>query len=145
MLLRIVLILLLANAIVYNNTTKIADADLIDVRERGYIGKFHGVPVVVLPQSYKDETNTTLAINPCFAYVIPSGKEKIVKVGMEGDSYFREWENRDNSMELQAYEKIGVGIVSTPNYWGIYYNAGINAGGWDAFNTSLNIDLPDDD
>ena len=38
----------MVNAIVYNNTTKISDQDMIDVRERGYIGKFQGVNVVVI-------------------------------------------------------------------------------------------------
>lgn len=134
----------MTNAIVYTQATpswtggKISDQDMIDVREHGYIGKFHGAPVVVMPQSFTDETNTKLAINPSFAYVIPTGKEKIVKVAFEGNSYFREWEHEgDNSIQLQAYTKVGVGVVSTPNYWGIYYNSSIAAGGWAAYNTAL--------
>ena len=57
-------------------TTKIAIAeqDVIDVRERGYIGKFQGVPVVVMPQSFTDETNTKLAMNPSFAFQRHSSK-----------------------------------------------------------------------
>ena len=128
----------MVNAIIYNSTTKISDQDMVDVRERGYIGKFHGVPVVVMPQSFTDETNTKLAMNPCFAYVIPSGKEKIVKLGFEGSPYFREWEHEgDNGVQLQAYVKVGVGVVTTPNYWGIYYNGGIAAGGWTEYNNAL--------
>lgn len=127
----------MANVLVYDTEIKLSNQDMMDIREQGYIGKFRGTPVVVLPQSYKDETNTKLTMNPCFAYVIPSGKEKIVKVAMEGQSYFKDVENADNSMEVQAYKKLGVAIVNTPNYWGIYYNSGISAGGWDEFNTSL--------
>ena len=128
----------MVNAIVYNATTKISDQDMIDVRERGYIGKFHGVPVVVMPQSFVDDKNEKKAINPNFAYVIPSGKEKIVKLGFEGSPYFREWEHEgDNGIQLQAYVKVGVAVVSTPNYWGIYYNSGIAADGWDEYNTAL--------
>ena len=138
----------MANAIVYvhtpatgSATTKIAIAeqDVIDVRERGYIGKFRGVPVVVMPQSFTDETNTKLAMNPSFAYVIPAGREKIIKLVFEGSPYFREWDDHegDNSITLQAYTKVGVAVVSTPNYWGIYYNSGIDAGGWTAYNNSL--------
>lgn len=129
----------MANFLVYQEKIKLSDQDMLEVRERGYIGKFFGTPIVVMPQSYTDDTNTKLAMNPCFAYVIPSGKEKLVKVCMEGQAYFKEWENRDNSMELQAYKKFGVAMVNTPNYWGIYYNSAINAGGWDEFNKSLNI------
>ena len=136
----------MANAIVYvhtpatgSATTAIAEQDVIDVRERGYIGKFRGVPVVVMPQSFTDETNTKLAMNPSFAYVIPAGREKIIKLVFEGSPYFREWDDHegDNSITLQAYSKVGVAVVSTPNYWGIYYNSGIDAGGWAAYNNSL--------
>lgn len=132
----------MANAIVYttgtNTAIKLSDQDMIDVREQGYIGKFYGTPVVVMPQSFVDETNTKLAMNPSFAYVIPTGKEKLVKLAFEGNSYFREWEHEgDNSIQLQAYLKVGVGVVSTPNYWGIYFNSSIDAGGWDAYNLAL--------
>lgn len=127
----------MVNAIVYNTTTKISDTDMEEVRDRGYIGKFRGVPVVVLPQSFDDESNTKLTMNPSFAYVIPSGKEKLVKVGMEGESFFKEFDNRDNSVVLQAYKKVGVAMVGTPNFWGIYYNSGIDAQGWEEYNKAL--------
>ena len=122
-----------------SNTTKLlSDQDMAEIRDRGYIGKFYGTPVVVLPQSFVDESNAKLAMNPCFAYVIPTGREKIIKLGFEGSPYFREWEHEgDNGTQLQAYMKVGVAVVSTPNYWGIYYNAGIAAGGWAAYNNAL--------
>lgn len=127
----------MVNVIVYDTTVKISDQDMMDVRERGYIGKFYGTPVVVMPQSFVDENNEKLAMNPSFAYVIPTGSEKLIKIGIEGDAYFREWENRDNSMELQGYTKAGVAMVSRPNFWGIYYNASIDAGGWGDYNKTI--------
>ena len=129
----------MVNAIVYNNTTKISDQDMIEVRERGYIGRFRGFPVVVMPQSYTDEKNEKLVMNPSFAYVIPAGKEKLIKLGFEGSPYFREWDDHegDNSVVLQGYLKVGIGMIGTPNYWGIYYNAGIEADGWKDYNDNL--------
>ena len=130
----------MVNAIVYNNTTKIADQDMIDVRERGYIGRFMGTPVVVMPQSFVDEKNAKLAMNPSFAYVIPSGKEKLMKVCFEGSPYIREWDDHegDNSIVVQAYAKIGVGMYTSPNYWGIYYNSALDQdSGWAAYNQAL--------
>ena len=127
----------MSNAITYDSTTKIPDQDAMDIRERGYIGKFRGTPVVVLPQSFTDETNTKLSFNPRFAYVLPSGKEKIVKVVMEGDTIFKLYENRDNSMEIMGYKKLAVGIINTPNFWGMYYNSGIAAAGWGTENTAI--------
>ena len=135
----------MVNAIVYNNTAKISDQDMIEVRERGYIGRFRGFPVVVMPQSFVDETNTKLAMNPSFAYVIPAGREKLIKLGFEGSPYFREWDDHegDNSITLMCYVKVGVGMLATPNYWGIYYNAGIEADGWKDYNDNLDQDIAD--
>ena len=130
----------MVNAIIYNNTTKISDQDMIDIRERGYVGKFQGVPVVLMPQSFTDETNTKLVMNPSFAYVLPAGKEKLIKLGFEGSPYFREWYDHegDNSFVLQGYLKVGIGMFTTPNYWGIYYNAALNQGsGWETYNQGL--------
>ena len=134
----------MVNAIVYTHDAnnvgiRISEQDMIEVRERGYIGRFRGFPVVVMPQSFTDETNEKLVMNPSFAYVIPAGKEKLIKLGFEGSPYFREWDDHEgaNSIVLQGYRKVGVGMVGTPNYWGIYYNAGIEADGWKDFNDSL--------
>ena len=136
----------MVNAIVYNSVDpawvggKISDQDMIDIRERGYIGKFQGVPVVVMPQSFTDEKNEKLMFNPSFAYVLPAGKEKIIKMAFEGSPYFREWDDHegDNSFTLQGYVKVGVGLFTTPNYWGIYYNANLDEGsGWAAYNQAL--------
>ena len=136
----------MVNAIVYSNANpswvggKISDQDMIDIRERGYIGKFQGVPVVVMPQSWTDETNTKLQFNPAFAYVLPAGKEKIIKMAFEGSPYFREWDDHegDNSFTLQGYVKVGVGLFTTPNYWGIYYNAALSQGsGWETENAAV--------
>jgi len=130
----------MVNAIVYNNTTKISDQDMVDIRERGYIGKFQGVPVVIMPQSFTDETNTNLVMNPSFAYVIPTGKEKMIKLIFEGNSYFREWDDHegDNSITLQAYTKVGLALVSPLNFWGIYYNSALDTNtNWATYNYAL--------
>ena len=110
---------------------KVSDKEIDEIRERGYIGKFAGAPVVVIPNSFEDETNEKLVFDPRFAYVIPAGKEKIVKVALVGQTIIDEWKNTDRSMEIQGYKKVGVGIVSAPNHWGIYYNSGIDAWGHD--------------
>ena len=134
----------MVNALVYNvnNTTnvKLSDVDMQEIRDRGYIGKFYGTPVVVMPQSWTDETNTKLQFNPAFAYVLPAGKEKIIKMAFEGSPYFREWDDHegDNQFTLQGYVKVGVGLFTTPNYWGIYYNAALSAGsGWETENAAV--------
>jgi hypothetical protein len=131
----------MVNALVYNaNNIKLSDVDMQEVRDRGYIGKFYGTPVVVMPQSWTDETNTKLQFNPAFAYVLPAGKEKIIKMAFEGSPYFREWDDHegDNQFTLQGYVKVGVGLFTAPNYWGIYYNAELSQGsGWETENAAV--------
>ena len=133
----------MVNALVYNaSNIKLSDVDMQEVRDRGYIGKFYGTPVVVMPQSWTDETNTKLQFNPAFAYVLPTGKEKIIKMAFEGSPFFMErgseYHVGDNSFELQGYVKVGVGLFTTPNYWGIYYNAALSQGsGWETENAAV--------
>ena len=135
----------MVNAIVYevNQSTtavKLSDTDMQEIRDRGYIGKFYGVPVIVMPQSWTDEKNEKLQFNPSFAYVLPAGKEKIIKMAFEGSPYFREWDDHegDNSFVLQGYVKVGVGLWTSPNYWGIYYDAALDEdSGWAEYNKAL--------
>ena len=142
----------MVNAIVYASTNpswiggKISDQDMAEIRDRGYIGKFHGVPIVVMPQTWTDEKNTKLLMNPSFAYVLPAGKEKLIKMAFEGSPYFREWNDHegDNSFTLQGYIRVGVGLFTTPNYWGIYYNSALDDGsGWEAYNQAMIPTLDD--
>ena len=101
-------------------------------------------PIVVMPQSWTDETNTKLVMNPSFAYVLPTGREKLIKLGFEGSPYVREWDDHegDNSFGLQAYVKVGIGMFTAPNYWGIYYDAALDDGsGWQSYNQALVPDL----
>jgi hypothetical protein len=115
-----------------NGDLAISAIDLQERRTQGYIGVFHGTPVVVLPQSFIDETNTQFVINPRVAYVIPAGKEKIVKIAFEGQTIVDEFKNKgDRSMEIMVYKKMGAAIVTPLNYWGIYENTAISAAGWD--------------
>lgn len=93
------------------------DADKEEIRNYGRILKYKGAPVVELPVSYEDETNTTEVFGGKFAFVLPSSGYKVMMVAFEGNTIVKEWENRDNSMELQAYKKMGTAIV-TGNNWG---------------------------
>lgn len=104
----------------------VSDVDRNDLRNQGYIGMFMGAKVVVLPQSFTDETNVNYLINPQFAYVVPTNADKIVKVVLEGETIVKESENADNSTEIKAFKKFGVGILSF-NFYAIYKNTAIPA------------------
>ena len=82
----------------------------------GYLANYKGHRVIVLQQSYEDETNTTKVIDPKFAWIIPTGgNDKPVKIAFEGATQVDEYKNHDWSREIQVYKKIGVGAVITNN------------------------------
>ena len=95
-----------------------ADADKEDIRNYGRLLKYRGAPIVELPVSYEDETNTTEVFGGKFAFVLPSSGYKILMVAFEGNTIVDDWTNRDRSMEIQAYKKMGTTIV-TGNNWGL--------------------------
>ena len=95
------------------------DDDIDAIHKTGYIKIFRGTPVVEIPQSYTDETNTETVIDPNYAYVLPAGKEKVVKVVFEGNTQVRDLNNADGSMEIHTYKKMGAAILTHHN-WGIY-------------------------
>lgn len=103
----------------------ISPKDIDDIHDRGLIQMFRGCPIVELPQSFEDETNATKVINPQYAYVFPTGGEKVVKIALEGDTVVRDWEDKDGTMELMAFKKAGVSIFHTNN-WAVYRNTSLS-------------------
>ena len=91
----------------------------------GYFANYKGHRVVVLPQSYEDETNMVKVIDPSYAWIIPTGAEKPVKVAFEGQAIVHEYENRDLSREIQIYKKLGVGALITNNIC-VYRNTSLS-------------------
>ena len=74
----------------------------------GYFTTYKGHQVIILPQSFTDEKNTEKVIDPAYAWIIPTGSEKPVKVAFEGSAQVKSFENRDWSTEIQTYQKFGV-------------------------------------
>lgn len=95
----------------------------------GYLGDYKGHQVIVLPQSFTDETNSVKVINPQFAYIIPTGSEKPVKVAFEGTAQVKEVDGDDWSKTIHTYQKVGVAVYS------------LNPGFCAYKNTSLSINM----
>ena len=98
--------------------------DIEDIANTGYIKMFRGTPIIQMPQSFVDETNTAVALDPQYAFVLPTGGEKVVKVVLEGPTQMWMRDNRDQSMEINAYKKMGAAILTYHN-WGIYKNTAL--------------------
>ena len=104
-----------------SGTPIVSGQDIEAIHNTGLINMFRGCPIVELPQSFTDETNAEKVINPHYAYIFPTGKEKVVKIALEGNTVVKDFENRDNSIELQAFKKVGVAILHNNN-WCVYNN-----------------------
>ena len=98
--------------------------DIEAIHNSGRIKIFRGTPIVELPQGFVDENNDKTWLNPQFAYVLPTGREKVVKFVFEGDTQMKDFTNRDNSTEIHFWKKMGAAIISYNN-WGIYQNSGL--------------------
>ena len=91
----------------------------------GYLANYKGHNVIVLNQSYTDETNSEKVINPAYAWIIPTGNgEKPVKIAFEGTTLVDERANADWSREIQVYKKLGVGALITNNIC-VYENSSL--------------------
>lgn len=98
------------------DTKWISDAMRNERWQNGYFTRYKGYPVVILPQSFEDETNATKVIDPGYCWIIPTGNDtKPVKVAFEGDTIVEEFKNHDFSREIQVYKKVGVVVMMTNN------------------------------
>ncbi len=115
--------------VLMNSTTNVAQGiyspkDIEAIHDYGFINVFRGAPVVQIPQSFVDENNTDTYVNPRLAYIFPAGSEKVVKVVLEGSTQIRDHENKDNSMEVYAWKKMGCAILTHHN-WAMYENTSL--------------------
>ena len=91
----------------------------------GYLANYKGHSVIVLPQSFEDETNSVKVIDPSYAWVIPTGASKPVRIALEGGAIVNEYVNRDLSREVQVYKKLGVAAIVTNNIC-VYRNTSLS-------------------
>lgn len=94
----------------------------------GYFATYKGHQVIILPQSFTDINNTTKVINAQYAWIIPTGSEKPIKVAFEGGAQVKSFDNRDWSTEIQTYQKLGVGAYLVNPGICVYRNTALSAG-----------------
>lgn len=85
----------------------------------GYLGNYKGHKVIVLNQGFEEDANGVIdkikIIDPSYAWIIPSGAEKPVKIAIEGKTIVDDYTNYDRSREVHLYKKIGVRAVFADN------------------------------
>ena len=79
----------------------------------GRLANYKGKKVIIFPQGFVDETNTTKVVDPGYCWIIPSGADKPVKIAFEGNTIVDEYTNADRSREIQVYKKVGVVAMMT--------------------------------
>lgn len=60
-----------ATSITVGDKAFVSDMDVDDLRALGRIRMYRGTPIVVLDQSFEDETNTTKVLDPKYCYIFP--------------------------------------------------------------------------
>jgi hypothetical protein len=107
-----------------NLQPNISTQDLDEIRGRGYVSIYKGVPVVKLPNYIVNEkTNAEYLINENMIFVLPAN-EKPVKVALKGDLHLQEVEHPTGSVEWNAHKMLGVGVLLNNNI-GIYKDTAI--------------------
>ena len=87
-----------------------------ELNRTGMLATYKGRKVIVLPQSFTDETHTAKVIDPAYCWIIPAGVNgKPVKVAFEGPAHVKETDNDDWSKDFQVYKKVGVVAMMTNN------------------------------
>ena len=114
------------NYVVANSQTRISAQDAEDVREYGYVKMYKGCPVMTIPNSFTDESNSVKTLSDEYLYIVPAVNSKLANVVLEGGVEIDEFKNKDRTIELSAYQKVGVGILHT-NDWAIYQNTSLDA------------------
>ena len=85
------------------------EAMMTELWNTGRLAQYKGTKVVILEQSFDDETNTRKVIDPGYAWVIPTGADgKPVKIAFEGGTIVDDYVGYDRSREIQVYKKVGV-------------------------------------
>lgn len=100
-------------------------AGISEIRNQGYVGVWKGTKVVVLENSFKDETNSEKVLNDQFAFIVPVGKEKLIRHAIEGQMLIEEGKSPvTGAMTWQAMARNGMTMLTT-NHFGIYKNTGL--------------------
>lgn len=113
------------------NWNAFSDGMKEQIWNNGYFANYKGHQVIILPQSYTDTTNTTKVLNSQYAWIIPTGSEKPIKVGFEGSAQVKSFENRDWSTEIQTYQKLGVAAYLVNPGICVYRNTSLSEGSID--------------
>ena len=92
----------------------------------GWFGNYKGTRVVIMEQSFTDETNSEKVVNPAHCWIISTNAGGTpIYVAMEGNTLMKEHENDDWSRDIQVYKKVGV-VAMLNNSICHYYDSSLD-------------------
>ena len=94
--------------------TNISSKDAEDIRSRGFVNMYKGVPVVELPNYLVDESNNKFVFKEGDIFILPT-EAKPIKVAMKGDLHIEEVKHATGSVEQSAHRLVGVGLMLANN------------------------------
>ena len=100
-----------ASQMIPANSNGWSDSMKEQIWNNGYFTTYKGHQVIVLRQSYTDETNMKKVIDPAYAWIIPGGADKPIKIAFEGDTLIKNEDNEDWSTSIHFYKKVGVAAL----------------------------------
>ncbi|MCY9594037.1 hypothetical protein PC41400_08040 [Paenibacillus chitinolyticus] len=103
---------------------KTSEADRLDIRNLGHVGKYKGSDVVELPNSFTDETNAQKLLDDGYIYMAPVNADKPVKIVLEGSMHIRDKQERDWSTTKEYYRKAGISVLAI-NHMALYENSSL--------------------
>lgn len=89
--------------------------DSSDIRNKGFVQIYKGVPCVEMPNYLVDETNDKWFYESKYVFVIPANA-KPVKVALRGDMVIIKNTQAVGSEKWEAHKMIGVGVAMANNY-----------------------------
>lgn len=101
-------------------------ADLDEIRNRGIVSIYKSYPVVVLPNYFIDETNTTRVFKEADIFILPID-EKPVKVALKGEAFTAEVQQPHGGMEYHVHKMMGVTVLFNNNI-GMYHDTTADTG-----------------
>ena len=98
----------------WSQTPNISGKDADDIRNRGFVNMYKGVPVVELPNYLVDESNAEFVFNEGDIFVLPT-EARPIKVAMKGELHIEEVKHPSGSYEQSAHRLMGVGLYLANN------------------------------
>lgn len=88
-------------------------------RNVGYLANYKNAKIVILPQTWEDETHTKKKVDDSKAYVLADTGDKPIKICLQGGAQVKERENSDWSKEVHTYQSLAA-IILGSNSIGTY-------------------------